>query len=303
MIDNLINMIKLKGNSLCIGLDTTIDIIPNEILENEINKKWYTSRGYTSAILKFNKIIIDIVHEFVPAILVNITYYEKYGVSGLKVFMDTINYAKEKGLITIGDIKRSEYVESYLGKLLIHKIRQSSYNSDFITTNPYLGIETIEPFVEDCKNYKKGMFVILKTVGKDFKDLIIEDPNKPGARNPLYYKLADDIDNLGKYIIGENGFSSIGAVVGSTHSSQLKYLREQYANMFFLLPENKIREDIINNLIPAFYRKDKLGALIVKSDKILTAYKNPTYSGLSLEKAILEETKNTINQIESSFNN
>jgi orotidine-5'-phosphate decarboxylase len=299
MIDKLIEKIKENKNPICIALDTNIDVIPENILNDEINEKWYTPKAYTTAMLKFNKIIIDSIFNLVPAISINIAYYEKYGIPGIRTFIDTINYAKEKDLIVIGDIKRAEYIESYLGKISINKTKQSSYHSDFITTNPYLGINALKPFVEDCLNYEKGMFIILKTGSNDFKDLIIEDPDNPGDRNPLYYKFANQIDELGTPLIGENNFSSIGAVIQPTHSSQLTQLRSLHPTMFFLISENKSEEESFTKFIPAFRRDDKIGALIVTSKNILTAYKNPTYSGLGIERSIIEETKLVIKSIQS----
>ena len=235
-IDNLIEKIKEKRNCTVIGLDPRYETIPNIVK----NKYPQTLEGIADAIIEYNKALIDEVYDIIPAIKPNIAFYETYGEPGIKAFKETCKYAKAKDMVVIADMKRGDigptakaYSNASIGKTQIGENLQSIYDIDFITVNPYLGIDGIEPFIEDCKNYGKGIFVLVKTSNKssgEIQDLETKDGEK------IYEKVAKYVDKWGKDLIGENGYSSIAAVVGATYPEELKTLRKLIPNTYFLIP-------------------------------------------------------------------
>ena len=165
IIDALIDKIQLTGNPSVIGLDTCIDYLPHEMQE-----VCTTLEEAGKQITKFNFDLIDTLKDVIPAVKVQVAYYEMYGVEGMKAFRDTIAYARSNGLIVIADVKRNDigstaaaYSKGYIGKCKLAGGEVTPYESDFITVNGYLGSDGILPFVEDCKKYDKGLFALVKT--------------------------------------------------------------------------------------------------------------------------------------------
>ncbi len=235
-MDKLINKIKETNNPTVMGLDPRYDMIPDSI------KTKYTKdiEGACKAILEFNKGLIDSVCDIVPAVKPQIAFYEMFGVEGIKVFNETCKYAKEKGMCVIADVKRGDigstaagYSNAFLGKTPIGDEKVSIYDVDFVTVNPYLGIDGVKPFIDDCKEYGKGIFVLVKTSNKssgELQDLKLEDGTT------IYEKVASLVSSWGEELVGEYGYSSVGAVVGATYPIQIKELREIMPKTFFLIP-------------------------------------------------------------------
>ena len=235
-IDNLIEKIKEKNNPTVIGLDPRYDMIPNCIK----NKYGQDLKGVADAIIEFNKDLIDAVYDIIPAIKPQIAFYEMFGVEGIRAFEETCKYAKSKDLVVIADMKRGDigttaeaYSNAAIGRTTIGEEFQKIFDVEFVTVNPYLGTDGIKPFVEDCKKYGKGIFVLVKTSNKssgELQDLETKDGEK------IYEKVAKLVNEWGKDLIGENGYSSISAVVGATYPEQLKELREKMPHSYFLIP-------------------------------------------------------------------
>ncbi len=235
-MDKLINKIKETNNPTVMGLDPRYDMIPESI------KSKYTKdvEGSCKAILEFNKGLIDSVCDIVPAVKPQIAFYEMFGVEGIQVFNETCKYAKNKGMCVIADVKRGDigstaagYSNAFLGKTPIGDEKVSIYDVDFVTVNPYLGIDGVKPFIDDCKEYGKGIFVLVKTSNKssgELQDLKLEDGTT------IYEKVASLVSSWGEELVGEYGYSSVGAVVGATYPIQIKELREIMPKTFFLIP-------------------------------------------------------------------
>ena len=235
-IDNLIEKIKEKNNPTVIGLDPRYDMIPNCIK----NKYSQDLKGVSEAIIEFNKDLIDAVYDIVPAVKPQIAFYEMFGVHGIEAFEETCKYAKSKGMVVIADMKRGDigttaeaYSKAAIGRTTIGEEFQKIFDVEFVTVNPYLGTDGIKPFIEDCKKYGKGIFVLVKTSNKssgELQDLETKDGEK------IYEKVAKLVNEWGKDLIGESGYSSISAVVGATYPEQLKELREKMPHSYFLIP-------------------------------------------------------------------
>ena len=290
MIDKLIERIAEKQSPICVGLDTKFDYIPQEFLSREFEKDALTYAA--TNIFQYNCALIDAVADIVPAVKVQIAYYEMYGCEGMKAFRDTIRYAKNAGLIVIADVKRNDigatataYSSAYLGRTKIREEEIPVFDADFATVNGYLGTDGIAPFVEDCRKYEKGIFVLVKTSNKssgELQDIEIEGKT-------IYDRMADYVARWGEDCIGVYGYSSVGAVIGATYPQQAERIRETHPHIFVLIPGYGAQGGSAEGLIPNFDKKG-LGGIVNNSRAILTAYQNEKYAGLSFEKAAREAT-------------
>lgn len=281
IIDKLIEKIKITGNPTVVGLDPRIDYIPAFIRERAYAKYGKTLKGAAKAMLVYNKMIIDEIYDLVPAVKPQIAMYERYGISGLKCYVKTIEYAKKRGLVVIGDIKRSDiastaeaYSDGHIGRADVEGIGYEVFKEDFITLNPYLGSDSITPFLKDCKEYEKGLFVLAKTSNPnsgEIQDLLVDGV-------PLYEKVGSLISKWGEELIGANGFSEVGAVVGATHPEQAKKLREIMPHTFFLVPGYGAQGGKAEDLAVCF-NNDGLGAIVNSSRGIIAAYMKEPYRG------------------------
>lgn len=283
IIDNLIEKIDKLKNPVCVGLDTSFDYLPGELKKNCKDFK-----SAAKAITEFNYKIIDSVYDIIPAVKVQIAYYEMYGIFGIQAFYDTINYAKQKNLIIISDVKRNDigstascYSAAYLGKTEINGNSFSAFPSDFITVNGYLGSDGLVPFVDDCKKYDKGVFVLVKTSNVSSGEL---QNKKFDNGETLYDVMANLTANLGKDLIGKYGYSQIGAVVGATHKTEAENLRKKFKNMFFLIPGYGAQGGSADDLAVCF-DKDGRGGIVNSSRGILCAFKSEKYKNLKYYKA------------------
>lgn len=286
IIDRLIDKIKLTRNPSVIGLDTCIDYLPDDM-----RSKCVTLKEAASQIVEFNFDLIDVLKDVIPAVKVQVAYYEMYGVDGMLAFRDTVKYARENGLFVISDIKRNDigstasaYSKAYLGKTtLANGSKFTPFATDFITVNGYLGSDGVLPFVEDCKQNDKGAFVLVKTsnpTSGELQDRLMDNGK------PLYENMATLVDDWGKDLVGKYGYSSIGGVVGATHMEQAKLLREAHPNMFFLIPGYGAQGGKAEDLAVCF--ENGIGGIVNSSRGILCAYRKDEYRGLNYKKAALK---------------
>ena len=283
IIDRLIEKIKQTKNPSVVGLDTCVDYLPDD-MKNEIK----SLDDVCEALTEFNKNVVDSICDIVPAVKVQIAYYEMYGVQGMQAFQNTLKYAKSKGMFTMADIKRNDigstaaaYSKAYLGKTVFNGVEVTPFESDFVTINGYLGTDGIKPFVDDAEKYDKGAFVLVKTSNPSSGDL---QNKKLVGSETVFEEMANFVCEWGKNLVGENGYSSLGAVVGATHKAEAELLRKKYPSLFFLVPgygaQGATAEDVSVN-----FDKDGLGAIVNSSRGILCAYKKGKYNGLNYFKA------------------
>lgn len=284
IIDKLIEKIKETQNPTVVGLDPRLDYVPEHIKEEAFAKHGETLQAVAQAFYAFNRRLIDALYDIVPAVKPQIAMYEQYGYEGIRAFIDTIAYAKEKGLIVIGDVKRSDiastaeaYADGHIGRVNTGKHTQEVYREDFITLNPYLGFDSIEPYLENCKKYEKGLFILVKTSNPhsgELQDLMVEREGRGGET--LYETVGELVAKWGKELIGVHGFSEVGAVVGATHREQAKRLRARMPDTFFLVPGYGAQGGTAEDIEPC-YRQDGLGVIVNSSRGIIAAYQNERY--------------------------
>lgn len=279
MVDQLIRKIKEMDNATVVGLDPRLNFVPEYIKENSYEKYGKTLQGAADAFYNFNKEIIDNVYDLIPAVKPQVAMYEQYGVHGLKAYIDTIDYAKEKGLIVIGDIKRSDiastalaYSNGHIGRVEIEEEEFEVYKEDFITLNPYLGYDSIEPYIGNCNKYDKGLFVLVKTSNPNSGE--IQDLVAQGEK--IYERVGKLVADWGEKSMGELGYSRIGAVVGATYPKQSAELRKIMPKTFFLVPGYGAQGATAEDLAGCF-NKDGLGAIVNSSRGIIAAYTKEAY--------------------------
>ncbi len=291
-IDNLIDKIKEKNNPTVIGLDPRYEMIPKCITQ----KYAPTLEGASKAIIEFNKRLIDATYDIIPAVKPQIAFYEMLGIEGMKAFKETCEYAKQKGMLVIADIKRGDigstaegYSNAFLGKTKIGSKEESIFDVEFVTLNPYMGIDSIKPFIEDCKKYNKGIFVLIKTSNPSSGD--IQDVKMENGEE-LYTKVAKLVENWGEELRGEYGYSSVGGVVGATYPEQLESLRKIAPHTFFLIPGYGAQGGKANDIAKAF-DGNGIGGIVNSSRGLMCAYKSELwkekYSEDEFEKATRAE--------------
>ncbi len=286
MIDRLIGKIKQTQNPSVIGLDPRLSYIPDFIKEQSYEKFGHTLEGASDAILTFNKMLLDEIADVIPAIKPQIAMYERFGTSGIDCYIKTIEYAKAKDLVVIGDIKRSDiastaeaYSDAHIGVTEVEEAKFEVFKEDFITLNPYLGIDSIEPFLNDCRQYERGLFILAKTSNPNSGE--IQDLQVDGM--PIYEKVGQLIAKWGEELIGTYGFSEVGAVVGATHKAQAEKLRKLMPHTFFLVPGYGAQGGSADDLSVCF-NKEGVGAIVNSSRGIIAAHQSKTYSDFKDEQ-------------------
>lgn len=278
MINKLIERIKKLQAPIVVGLDPMLDYIPEQILNEAYTNYGENLKGAAQAIWQYNKGIIDAIYDLIPAVKPQIAMYEQFGLEGLEVFKRTIDYCKQKGLIVIGDIKRGDigststaYATGHLGKIKIGSSSFTAFDEDFATVNPYLGFDGIKPFVDVCREEKKGLFILVKTSNPssgEFQDQLVDG-------KPLYELVGKKVAEWGELHMGET-YSYIGAVVGATYPEVGKALRRIMPKTFILVPGYGAQGGKAEDLA-AYFNNDGLGAIVNSSRGIIAAYKLKAY--------------------------
>lgn len=285
MVDKMIRRIRQTNAPIVVGLDPMLSYIPHHIKRAAFEEFGETLEGAGEAIWQFNKEIIDKTYDLIPAVKPQIAMYEQFGLDGLVAFKKTIDYAKAKGLIVIGDSKRGDigstsaaYAVGHLGHVEVGNKKYAGFDEDFATVNPYLGTDGIKPFIDVCREEKKGFFILVKTSNPssgEFQDRLIDG-------KPLYEWVGEMVDQWGADLIGEEGYSAIGAVVGATYPEMGKVLRKIMPKAYILVPgygaQGGKGKDLVN-----FFNEDGLGAIVNSSRGIIAAYRQEKYGNFGAE--------------------
>ena len=220
IMDNLIEKIKECNNPTVIGVDTRYELVP-ECVRNKYAKD---INGMCAAMLEYSKALIDATYDIIPAVKLQNAYFEMYGIEGIKLYKEMIDYCKQKGMIVMADVKRGDigstssgYSKAYLGKNMINEKEEGIFDVDFATVNPYMGSDCVMPFVEDCKKYDKGIFVLVKTSNKssgELQDLKLENGSNIEAATKVGELLAKRAEKakIKKVVFDRGGYLYHGRV-------------------------------------------------------------------------------------------
>ncbi len=279
MINKLMNKIQKTNAPIVVGLDPMLSYVPSHIQQKAFAEYGETLEGAAEAIWQFNKEIIDKTYDLIPAVKPQIAMYEQFGIEGLKAYQKTVDYCKSKDLVVIGDIKRGDigstsaaYAVGHLGKVQVGSKSYAGFDEDFATVNPYLGSNGVKPFVDVCKEEKKGLFILVKTSNPssgEFQDQLVDG-------RPLYELVGEKVAQWGEEHMGDS-YSYIGAVVGATYPEQGKVLRKIMPKAFILVPGYGAQGGKGKDLVH-FFHKDGLGAIVNSSRGIIAAYKQEAYA-------------------------
>lgn len=289
MIDKLIERIQKTGAPIVVGLDPTMKFVPDHIKKAAFEEKGETLEGAAEAIWLFNKAIVDKTYDLIPAVKPQIAMYEQFGIPGLVTFQKTVDYCKEKGLVVIGDVKRGDigstsaaYATAHLGRVQVGGSLCAGFDEDFVTVNPYLGSDGVQPFIDVCKEEKKGIFILVKTSNPssgEFQDRLVQTgvTEITFSGRPLYEVVGEQVAAWSEQFMGGKGYSYIGAVVGATYPEQGRVLRKVMPKSFILVPGYGAQGGTGKDLIH-FFDENRLGAIVNSSRGIIAAYQNEKYS-------------------------
>lgn len=281
-IDALYQTVSAKGH-VCIGLDTSAAYIPPLERQRAVSD--------AEAVLKFNRAVIDSTHDIAACYKVQIAYYEALGRPGLDAYAQTLAYIREKKILVIADIKRGDIADTAVQYAKAHF--EGDFEADFVTLSPYMGMDSIEPWLSCAESKGKGAFVLLRTSNKgmiDFQNLEIKGGSPPLVPNTanaafsttpparLYHAVGDKLSALAEQYRGSYGYGAFGAVVGADPKTgkereEALALRNRYKNLFFLIPgfgaQGGAAEDA------ALLLRDGNGGVVNASRSILKAWTVP----------------------------
>ena len=284
MINKLVENIKKTNAPIVVGLDPMLNYIPDQVKAKAFAEFGETLEGAAEAIWQVNKEIVDKTYDLIPAVKPQIAMYEQFGIPGLAAFKKTVDYCKEKGLVVIGDIKRGDigstsaaYAVGHIGKVQVGSRSYAPFDEDFVTVNPYLGSDGVNPFIDVCKEEKKGLFILVKTSNPssgEFQDQLIDG-------RPLYELVGEKVAQWGEGCMGDE-YSYIGAVVGATYPEMGKVLRKIMPKSYILVPGYGAQGGQGKDLVH-FFNEDGLGAIVNSSRGIIAAYKQEKYARFGAE--------------------
>ncbi len=277
--DDLVRKIAQCGNPTVMGLDPKLEYIPDSIKEHaEQVFPDEPLKATAKAIWLFNKVLIDSVCDIIPAVKPQFAYYEMYGVEAIKTLALTIKYAQKKGMLVIADCKRNDigstasaYAESVLGNtdVLLNENR-TMFGADSATVNAYLGIDGVKPFIDVSAREGRGLFCLVRTSNPsagDIQDLVLSDGRK------VYEAVADKVNEWGVSLKGEEGFSSLGAVVGATWPEQAVDARKRMPEALILVPGYGAQGAGADSAVASF-TADGRGSIVNASRSLMCAWKN-----------------------------
>ena len=307
MIYKLISNIRKTNAPIVVGLDPMLNYIPEHIQKKAFAEFGETLEGAAEAIWQYNKGIVDATYDLIPAVKPQIAMYEQFGIPGLVAYKKTVDYCKAKDLVVIGDIKRGDigstsaaYAVGHLGHVQVGSKKYAGFDEDFATVNPYLGSDGVKPFMDICKEEKKGIFVLVKTSNPssgEFQDREIDG-------RPLYELVGEKVAQWGDELMGD-GYSYVGAVVGATYPEMGKVLRKIMPKTFILVPGYGAQGGKGADLVH-FFNEDGLGAIVNSSRGIIAAYKQEKYKEFGAENyadASRQAVKDMIADISGALEN
>jgi orotidine-5'-phosphate decarboxylase len=289
--DRLVESIRKTGSPCVVGLDPRIDLMPAFITSGRHKP---AREAVRSVICDFHELVLDTVAALVPAVKLQLAFFEQYGSPGIQAFEDTVQAAKQRGLLVIADGKRNDvastaeaYAAAFLGESDIFGEKQEVFDVDAMTVTPYLGRDSLVPFVDACEMHGKGLFIVLKTSNPgsiDFQDQPLEATGRP-----LYETIAQTIRDLAERMIGESSYSSIGAVIGATFPDDAKRLRALLPQAFILVTGYGAQGASAQGAAACF-NADALGAIVSSSRGLTYSFGDENVTKELFVKCVREKT-------------
>jgi len=256
-MDKLYEKVAEKGH-VCVGLDTCIDFVPQAERQKYAND--------AQAVLAYNKALIDATFDVCACFKVQIAYYEEMGLEGLNAYIKTLEYIRSKGALAIADIKRGDIADTALRYAKAHLTGE--FAADFVTLMPYMGLDSLDPWLKEAHANGKGAFVLMRTSNPGMRDFQYLDV---GGRR-LYNVVGGRMSSLAQQYMGKNGYGMFGVVVGCTEKDEAKQIRKDHPDLFFLIPGYGAQGGSAENV--ALLLRDSNGGVVNASRSIISAWKN-----------------------------
>jgi len=301
--DKMIAAIRRTGTPCIVGLDPRLELIPNFVVDQY--RDLPAPEAVRGILSDFHRLIIDQVAGLVPAVKPQIAFFEQFGLGGLQAFSDTIDYARSRGLLVIGDAKRGDigstaeaYAKAFLGGAEALGRKLAAFEVDCLTVSPYLGRDSLEPFVNACRDYGKGLFVLVKTSNRGSGDLQDQRLQEGGER--LYERMARTVDEIGRALVGASGYSSVGAVVGATYPEEARTIRALMPHGFILVPGYGAQGGTGESAAISF-NADSLGAVVSASRNITFPHQSNDIAQGPFEQLVKERLNAMIADVGSAL--
>ena len=279
--DRLQAAIEAKGNACLVGLDPHLDLLPSAFEHARDAQCPRADRA--DAIAEFCCQTIELIADRVPAVKPQSAFFEVFGADGARAWERVIATARAAGLIVIGDVKRGDIASTaaaYATGLLDPAAAGADHVCDAVTLSPYLGADSISPFLEACARFDAGLYILVRTSNPGSADF------QRHGEPELSYLVAQHVHEWGAGLVGECGLSSVGAVVGATHGSELRAFRAAMPRTPFLLPGYGAQGAGAAELVDAFLpHTAPKGAIVNSSRGITFAWRKPEYAGLDWKVA------------------
>ena len=281
--DRLIAAIEAKGSPVCVGIDPQLELFPAPLahLASSTNRE-----VAAAAVQRFCDELLDAVGDLVAIVKPQVAFFERLGPPGWTALERLVARAHEHGLLVLADAKRGDIASTaaaYADYFLGDGSALGGLDADALTINPYLGADSLEPFLRHVER-GKGLYVLAKTSNPgsgDLQDLVVA--NNGHGRRPLYEQTAALAERAGSTSIGERGFSSVGIVVGATHVEQARALRAAHTTLPFLVPGYGAQGASAADVAAGFDR-DGRGAIVNAARSVIFAYRSPQHRELGAER-------------------
>ena len=293
--DQLDEAVRRCQNPVLVGLDPRADMLPEGLRPGGSDPR---PEDVAAAYQRFCRDVIDVVAPLVGIVKPQAAFFEQLGPSGMAALADTIRYAQQKGLLVLLDGKRNDigstataYAQGFLG-------RKSPWGADALTVSPYLGGDSIQPFVDVAVRQNAGIFVLVKTSnpgGKMLQDLVADG-------RAVYRHVAQFVEGLAASTVGRCGYGAVGAVAGATYPAQISELRAEMPHTWFLVPGFGSQGGTAADVAAAFDEQGR-GAIINNSRGIIFAHSLRPYSerfgAARWQEAVEAATRDMIAQLQA----
>ena len=271
-MDKLYEAVAARG-PVCVGLDTDFSYLPEGFAKAELTAG--------ENIVRFNKAVVDATKDVAGCFKVQIAYYESLGLDGVRAYKETLDYVKAAGMPVIADIKRGDIAKT--AEMYAKAHFEGDFEADFITLAPYMGLDSIRPYLPYVTGAGKGLFVLVRTSNPGAKDFEYE---KLADGRHVYDMVGDKLHELGGECMGEKGYSSLGLVIGGTHIEEAAQIRARYEDSFFLIPGYGAQGGTADD-IARYLDKHSNGGVVNSSRAVLLAYKKQP--GVAFDEAARNE--------------
>lgn len=294
--DRLRAAVRRTGNPICLGLDPRWEQLPAFLRARAEREHGSGAKAAAEAFLAFNRGLLDALAGRVPVCKPQIAFYEEYGAEGLRAFAETAAHARRRGFLVVSDAKRGDIGATAEAYARAH-LSGDGFDADAVTVNPYLGADSLAPFVAQAASSGKGVFVLVKTSNPgsgDLQDLPVAAQGSPAR--PLYEHVAELVSALGARHRGACGYSCVGAVAGATYPAQLARLRRLCPGVVFLIPGYGAQGGTAKDAAAGF-DAEGFGAIVNNSRGLCLAFQREPYSGRFGEEGYTEAARAAAEQM------